>query len=154
MIYFNNDYSEGCHQKVLEALIRTNLEQTPGYGEDHYCASAAKKIKALCGCETAAVHFLVGGTQANLTVIDAALRPHQGALCAVSGHINVHETGAVEATGHKVLTVPSSDGKITAKQVEDAVLLHRNDGAFEHMVQPKLVYISNPTETRMLYTLA
>ena len=95
MIYFNNDYSEGCHPKVLEALVRTNLVQTPGYGEDAYCASAADKIRALCGREDLAVHFLVGGTQANLTVIDAALRPHQGALCAVSGHINVHETGAV-----------------------------------------------------------
>jgi len=154
MIYFNNDYSEGCHENVLEALIRTNLEQTPGYGEDHYCASAAAKIRTLCGCEDAAVHFLVGGTQANLTVIDAALRPHQGALCAVTGHIHVHETGAVEATGHKVLALPSSDGKVTAAQVENYVWLHRNDGSFEHMVQPKLVYISNPTEVGTLYTLS
>ena len=154
MIYFNNDYSEGCHQKVLDALIRTNLEQTPGYGEDHYCASAAEKIKALCQKEDASVHFLVGGTQANLTVIDAALRPHQGALCAYSGHIHVHETGAVEATGHKVLALPSADGKITAKQVEDYVLAHRADASFEHMAQPKLVYISNPTELGTLYDLA
>ena len=110
MIYFNNDYAEGCHEKVLQALIRTNMDQTPGYGEDIYCARAAEKIRKLCGREDAAVHFLVGGTQANLTVIDAALRPHQGALCAQSGHIHVHETGAVEATGHKVLTVPSADG--------------------------------------------
>ena len=108
MIYFNNDYAEGCHEKVLEALRRTNLEQTAGYGEDEYCARASDKIRKLCGREELAVHFLVGGTQANLTVIDAALRPHQGALCAISGHINSHETGAVEATGHKVLTVPSS----------------------------------------------
>ena len=154
MIYFNNDYSEGCHQKVLDALIRTNLEQTLGYGEDEYCAAAAAKIKALCGREDAAVHFLVGGTQANLTVIAAALRPHQGALCPVGGHINVHETGAVEATGHKVLTVPSGDGKITAQQVKDVVLSHRADSSFEHMVQPKLVYISNPTEYGTLYSLA
>ena len=154
MIYFNNDYSEGCHEKVLDALIRTNLEQTPGYGEDHYCTSAAEKIKKLCGREDAAVHFLVGGTQANLTVIDAALRPHQGTLCASSGHIHVHETGAVEATGHKVLTLPSADGKITAQQVEAAVLSHRADASFEHMVQPKLVYISNPTEMGTLYTLS
>ena len=153
MIYFHNDYSEGCHEKVLEKLIQTNLEQTPGYGTDSYCASAAQKIKAACGREDVDVHFLVGGTQANLTVIDAALRPHQGALCAVSGHINVHETGAVEATGHKVLPMPSDDGKITAKQVEDAVLAQRNDGAFEHIVQPKLVYISNPTELGTLYSL-
>ena len=110
MLYFNNDYAEGCHPKVLEALTKTNFEQTPGYGEDIYCAEAARKIRALCHAENAQVHFLVGGTQTNLTVIDAALRPHQGALCAQSGHIHVHETGAVEATGHKVLPLPSQDG--------------------------------------------
>lgn len=154
MIYFNNDYSEGCHQKVLDALIRTNMEQTLGYGEDEYCAAAAAKIRSLCGRGDVAVHFLVGGTQANLTVIDAALRPHQGALCPVGGHINVHETGAVEATGHKVLTVPSGDGKITAAQVRQVVEAHRADSSFEHMVQPKLVYISNPTEYGTLYTLS
>ena len=154
MIYFNNDYSEGCHEKVLDALIRTNMEQTLGYGEDEYCAAAAAKIRKLCGCEDAAVHFLVGGTQTNLTVIDAALRPHQGALCPVGGHINVHETGAVEATGHKVLPLPSGDGKITAQQVRTAVLSHRADSSFEHMAQPKLVYISNPTEYGTLYSKA
>lgn len=152
MIFFNNDYAEGCHPKILEALMRTNLEQTPGYGEDGYCARAAEKIRSLCGREDAAVHFLVGGTQTNLTVIDAALRPHQGALCAQSGHIQVHETGAVEATGHKVLPLPSQDGKITAGQVREAVAAHRGDSSFEHMVQPKLVYISNPTELGTLYT--
>ena len=154
MIYFNNDYAEGCHEKVMEALVRTNMEQTPGYGEDKFCASAAAKIRKLCGREDVAVHFLVGGTQTNLTVIDAALRPHQGALCADSGHINVHETGAVEATGHKVLGMPSVEGKISAEQVKKAVLLHRADGAFEHIVQPKLVYISHPTELGTLYTKA
>lgn len=154
MIYFHNDYSEGGHEKVLQRLIETNLEQTPGYGTDHHCALAAQKIKAACDREDVDVHFLVGGTQANLTVIDAALRPHQGALCAVSGHINVHETGAVEATGHKVLPLPSADAKITAAQVEEAVLAQRNDGAFEHIVQPKLVYISNPSELGTLYSLA
>ena len=153
MFYFNNDYSEGCHEKVLAALTETNMVQTPGYGEDAYCAAAAEKIRKICGREDVAVHFLVGGTQTNLTVIDAALRPHQGALCAVSGHIHVHETGAVEATGHKVLALPSEDGKITAQQVERYVLAHRADGAFEHMVQPKLVYISNPSELGTLYTL-
>jgi threonine aldolase len=153
MFYFNNDYSEGCHEKVLEALIATNMVQTLGYGEDAYCAAAAEKIKKICGREDVAVHFLVGGTQTNLTVIDAALRSHQGALCAVSGHIHVHETGAVEATGHKILALPSEDGKITAQQVEHYVLAHRADGAFEHMVQPKLVYISNPSELGTLYTL-
>lgn len=153
MIYFHNDYSEGCHEKVLQKLIETNLEQTPGYGTDDYCMSAAEKIKAACGRDDVDVHFLVGGTQANLTVIDAALRPHQGALCAVSGHINVHETGAVEATGHKVLTLPSGDAKITAAQVADAVKAHREDGSFEHIVQPKLVYISSPSEYGTLYSL-
>ena len=154
MFYFNNDYSEGCHEKVLEALVKTNLEQTPGYGEDHHCASAAAKIRKLCGREDLAVHFLVGGTQANLTVIAAALRPHQGALGAATAHINVHETGAVEATGHKVLWVPSDDGKVTAAQVAETVEAHWADASFEHTVQPKLVYISNPTELGTLYTLS
>ena len=154
MIYFSNDYAEGCHPKVLEALTKTNFDQTPGYGEDSYCAEAARKIRALCGREDVAVHFLVGGTQTNMTVIAAALRPHQGALCAQSGHIHVHETGAVEATGHKVLALPSSDGKITERQVRQAVEAHRNDASFEHMAQPKLVYISNPTELGTLYTLS
>ena len=154
MIYFNNDYSEGCHEAVLQALTKTNLEQTPGYGEDHYCCRAADKIRKLCGREDLYVQFLVGGTQTNLTVIAAALRPHQGALGPESAHINVHETGAVEATGHKVLTVPSADGKITAQQVWDTVKAHREDSSFEHMVQPKLVYISNPTEYGTLYSLA
>ena len=153
MIYFHNDYSEGCHEKVLEALTRTNLEQTPGYGTDDYCARAAEKIKRLCGREDLAIHFLVGGTQANLTVIDAALRPHQAALGAASAHINVHETGAVEATGHKVLSVPSTDGKITAAQVKRVVEEHWASDSFEHTSQPKLVYISNPTELGTLYTL-
>ena len=154
MIYFHNDYSEGCHQKVLEKLIATNLEQTPGYGEDFYCEQAAKKIKALCGNDNLAVHFLVGGTQTNLTVIAAALRPHQAALGPESAHINVHETGAVEATGHKVLSVPSADGKITAQQVKTVVQTHRASGSFEHEAQPKLVYISNPTEYGTIYTLS
>ena len=154
MIYFNNDYSEGCHPMILEALARTNYEQTLGYGEDGYCAQAAKKIRTLCGREDAAVHFLVGGTQTNMTVIAAALRPHQGVLCAGSGHINTHETGAVEATGHKVLPLPSQDGKIAAGQVREAVLSHRGDSSFEHTVQPKMVYISNPTELGTLYTKA
>lgn len=154
MIYFNNDYCEGCHPKILEKLYETNFEQTPGYGTDDHCRRAADHIRRHCGNNDLDVHFLVGGTQANLTVIDAALRSHQGALCAVSGHINVHETGAVEATGHKVLALPSEDGKITARQVRDYVMEHRNDPDGEHTVQPKLVYISNPTELGTLYTLA
>ena len=152
MIYFNNDYSEGCHEKILGRLMQTNREQHYGYGEDAICAAAAAKIRALCGDERAAVHFLVGGTQANLTVIDAALRPHQGVLGAASAHINVHETGAVEATGHKVLWLPSEDGKITADQVRGYVREHYASSNFEHTVQPKMVYISNPTELGTLYT--
>ena len=154
MIYFHNDYSEGCHEKVLEALTRTNLEQTPGYGTDDYCKEAAALIAKACGNENLKVHFLVGGTQANLTVIAAALRPYQAAVCAVSGHINVHETGAVEATGHKVLGLPSADGKITAQQVRNLVDAHRANDSFEHENQPKMVYISNPTELGTLYSLA
>lgn len=154
MIYFNNDYSEGCHEKVLSRLMETNRLQTLGYGEDEFCAAAADKIRKKCGREDIAVHFLVGGTQANLTVIDAALRPHQGALGPDTAHINVHETGAVEATGHKVLWVPHQEGKISAQQVAQAVHAHRTNGATEHTVQPKLVYISNPTELGTLYTLA
>lgn len=152
MIYFHNDYSEGCHPKVLERLIATNDVQALGYGEDTYCAQAAARIRTLCGREDLAVHFLVGGTQANLTVIAAALRPHQAALGPVSAHINVHETGAVEATGHKVLSVPSADGKITAEQVRSVVEQHRASGSFEHEAQPKLVYISNPTELGTIYS--
>lgn len=153
MIYFHNDYSEGCHPKVMEQLLLTNSEQTPGYGTDKYCGQAADIIRRLCGNDALAVHFLVGGTQTNLTVIDAALRPHQGVLGPVSAHINVHETGAVEATGHKVLSVPSDDGKITAQQVQTVVEQHRSDDSFEHMVQPKMVYISNPTEYGTIYSL-
>ena len=153
MIYFNNDYAEGCHPKILEVLDRTNLEQTPGYGEDGYCASAARKIRSLCGREDLAVHFLVGGTQANLTVIDAALRPHQGALCAVSGHINVHETGAIEASGHKVCAIEAPSGKLTPALVREVMRRHC-DGQDEHMVLPRMVYISDATELGTIYTKA
>ena len=154
MIYFHNDYSEGCHQKVLEALTRTNLEQTPGYGEDHYCAEAADLIRAACNAPDMAVHFLVGGTQANMTVIDAALRPHQAAVSADLGHINSHETGAVEATGHKVMALPSVGSKITAEQVDRLIEEHYASASFEHTTQPKLVYISSPSELGTLYSLS
>lgn len=153
MIYFNNDYSEGCHEAVLRKLIATNMEQTSGYGTDIYCAQSTQMIRTLCECEDISVHYLVGGTQTNLTVIDAALRPHQGVLGVNTAHVQVHETGAIEATGHKVLSLPSDDGKITAYQIETAVTAHFTDEAAEHMVQPKLVYISNPTELGTIYTL-
>lgn len=153
MIRFDCDYVEGAHPSILEELTRSNLEQTAGYGEDPYCAAARGKIQAACRAPLAAVHFLVGGTQANATVIASILRPHQGVLCAATGHINVHETGAVEATGHKVLGLPHKDGKITAAQVEEAVRNHYADSAFEHIVQPGMVYISHPTEFGTLYSL-
>ena len=154
MIYFNNDYSEGCHSRVLERLIATNMEQTPGYGQDDYCRKAADHIRRICENDALAVHFLVGGTQTNMTVIAAALRPHQGVISANSGHIQVHETGAVEATGHKVLSLPSEDGKLTAQQIENCVIAHYADSSAEHTVQPKMVYISNPTELGTIYSKA
>lgn len=154
MIDFSCDYSEGAHPKVLEKLIETNLEQTIGYGEDPYCLRAAQLIKDKCGRQDVDVHFLVGGTQTNFTVIAAALRPHQGAISAVSGHINVHESGAIEATGHKVLALPSADGKLTAAQIQAAYDSHFNDETHEHMVQPRLVYISQSTEVGSIYSRA
>ena len=152
MILFHNDYSEGCHEKLLEALVKTNMEQTPGYSEDGYCASAARKIRECCGREDLTVHFLVGGTQTNLTVIAAALRAHQGVLCADSGHVNTHETGAIEATGHRVQGLPSLYGKIRGEQVREYMKNHFADPSFEHTVQPGMVYISHPTEWGTLYS--
>ena len=154
MLRFECDYGEGAAPAVLDLMQKTNFDQTPGYGEDRYCAAAADKIRALCDAPDAAVHFFVGATQANLTVIDAALKPWQGALSADSGHIHVHETGAVEATGHKCLALPSKNGKITARQIRHAVEAHRANASHEHEVQPGLVYISNPTEVGTLYTKA
>ena len=154
MILFNSDYTEGAHERILKALAQTNMEQTVGYGEDEYCMAAREAIKKVCEAPDADVHFLVGGTQANLTVIASALRTFQGVLCADSGHINVHETGAVEACGHKVLALPSVEGKITAEQVKKEYDLHWNDESHEHIVQPKMVYISHPTEVGTLYTKA
>ncbi|WP_394922366.1 threonine aldolase family protein [uncultured Robinsoniella sp.] len=152
MIRFNCDYAEGAHENILKKLAETNLEQTPGYGEDRYCEEARAMIREKCGREDADIHFLVGGTQTNLTVIDAALRSYQGVISAVSGHINVHETGAIEACGHKVLVLPSEDGKIQAQQIEKLYRDHVDDETHEHMVQPKMVYISNPTENGTIYS--
>ena len=154
MIRLECDYAEGAHERVLRRLFETNLEQTPGYGEDAYCAQARARIRALCENEALDVHFLVGGTQTNTTVIAAALRPHQGVIAAASGHINVHETGAIEATGHKVLAVPSADGKLTALDVRRVWEAHWQDETREHMVQPGMVYLSQPTENGTLYALA
>lgn len=152
MIRFECDYGEGAAQPVLDLLQKTNLEQTPGYGTDPYCDEARALIRRLCDAPAADVHFLVGATQANFTVIDAALKPWQGVLCAESGHINAHETGAVEATGHKCLALPGVQGKITAAQVRAAHGAHWADASHEHLVQPGMVYISNPTEDGTLYT--
>ena len=152
MIRFECDYAEGAAPQLLERLTRTNLEQTPGYAVDGHCQRARDLIRAACAAPQAEVEFLVGGTQANQTVISAALRPYQGALCAQTGHINVHETGAIEATGHKVLPLPSQDGKITPKQVEQFCAVHWADPTREHIVQPGMVYLSQPTETGLLYT--
>ena len=149
---FECDYLEGAAPEIMQRLAETNLVQTPGYSEDDYCESAREKIRVLLDCEDAAVHFLVGGTQTNLTVICAALRPHQGVIAASTGHINVHETGAIEASGHKVLTVPGKDGRLNAGQIEGLCRSHYADSSFEHMVQPGMVYISYPTEYGTLYT--
>lgn len=156
MLRFECDYGEGAHPRVLELLTATNLEQTPGYGEDAYCAKARELLLAACALKAteADVHFVTGGTQANALVIAAALKPWQGVLCAVNGHINVHETGAIESSGHKVLPLPAKEGKITAEKVREAVEAHRRDSAHEHMVQPGMVYLSNPTEFGALYSKA
>lgn len=153
MIYFNCDYNEGAHPDIMARLLSTNMEQTEGYGCDIYCEKARKLIREKCKAPNAAVHFLVGGTQTNATVIKSALRSYQGVIAAHTGHIAVHETGAIEAGGHKVLALPGVDGKISAKQIDACYEAHINDDSFEHMVQPKLVYISQPTELGTLYSL-
>ena len=154
MIYFNSDYLEGAHPSIMVKMAETNMVQTVGYGEDEYCEAAREKIKVACQAPEADVHFLVGGTQTNTTVIAAILRPWQGVISAVSGHINCHEAGAIESTGHKVITLPTDNGKITAQQVADYVEWHKNDESTEHIVQPGMVYISHPTEAGTLYTRA
>ena len=154
MIYFNSDYLEGAHPSIMVKMAETNMVQTVGYGEDEYCEAAREKIKIACQAPEADVHFLVGGTQTNTTVIAAILRPWQGVISAVSGHINCHEAGAIESTGHKVITLPTGNGKITAQQVADYVEWHKNDESTEHIVQPGMVYISHPTEAGTLYTKA
>lgn len=150
MYSFRNDYSEGAHPNVMARLLETNQEQSVGYGEDSYCEQARKQIRDLIQCPSCDVHFLVGGTQANLTVIAAALRPYEAVIAVESGHINVHETGAIEASGHKVVTVSGERGKITPQKIRAIVAQHED----EHMVKPAMVYISNATEIGTIYTKA
>lgn len=152
MIRFDCDYLEGAHPKIIEKIVETNFEQTAGYGCDPHCERAKELIKKICNTPESDIHFLVGGTQTNTAVISSALRIHQGVISAVSGHINVHESGAIEATGHKVLALPSSDGKLTASQIDDCFNAHHNDICHEHMVQPGMVYISLPTEGGTIYS--
>ena len=151
MYFFRNDYSEGALPQVMDALSRTNLCSTVGYGDDPYCHEAAEKIKARFACPNADVHFLMGGTQTNLTALSAALRPWEAVIAADTAHIATHETGAVEATGHKVCTVPCPDGKLTPEQIQQVWEAH-GSGHNEHMVLPKLVYLSNSTELGTVYT--
>ena len=151
MIRLNCDYLEGCHPSILEKLTETNLVQTPGYGTDDYCKEAADAIREAFSCPDSAVHFMVGGTQANMTVIASALRPYEGVLCADTGHINVHETGAIESTGHKCLALPNKEGRISASKVAVATATQADD---EHTVKPGMVYISMSTEVGTVYDLS
>lgn len=152
MIRFNNDYNCGAHPKILEALAATNTESYGGYGLDPWCEKASAEIRKYLNCPEAQVHFMVGGTQTNYTVISAALRPYQSVISADSGHIHVHETGAVEHCGHKIQALPHQNGKISASQIAAEAELYRTSGVQEHITQPKLVYLSFPTEYGTIYT--
>lgn len=154
MLSFVNDYSEGAHPKILERLNGTNFEQLAGYGSDCYCEQAKEKIRAAIGCPEAEIFFLVGGTQTNQVVLDALLRAYDGVIAAESGHVNVHEAGAIEHGGHKVLALGHTDGKLSAETVREYVETFYADGNYTHMVFPGAVYISHPTEYGTLYTKA
>ena len=151
MISFRNDYSEGAHPSVLEAISKHNFETTCGYSMDPFCQQAADTVRALTACPDADVHFIVGGTLANTIVISAALRPWEGVIAATTGHINVHETGAIESSGHKVCAIEAPDGKLTPALVREVMRIHC-DGKDEHMVLPRMVYISDATELGTIYT--
>ncbi len=148
MFLFTNDYSEGCHPNILAALSKTNLEQHSGYGDDAHSIEGKKLIKEKIGNPDAEIYFVSGGTQANLIVIASILRPHESVICAQTGHIFVHETGAIEATGHKINTIKSSDGKIRPEEIQ---LILDEHTTVPHMVKPKMVYISNSTEIGTIY---
>lgn len=152
MLFFECDYSEGAHEKLLQRLIETNMERLPGYGMDKYCQQAKERIRKACGCPEGEVYFLTGGTQTNEIVISSMLRPYEGVVAAASGHINTHEAGAIEVTGHKVLEIPQKDGKIQAGYLEKYLASFYGDENHEHMVFPGMVYISHPTEYGTLYT--
>ena len=154
MIRFDCDYTQSAHPRILARLQETADIQHAGYGKDDCCERARAYIREACSAPDADIHFLVGGTQANTTVISAILRPHQGVISADTGHISTHESGAIEATGHKVLTVPGCEGKLTAEQVAQVYDEHWASTTHEHTVQPGLVYISHPTESGTVYTLA
>ena len=154
MYMFHNDYNECCHPRVMEKMMQMQSVQMQSYGLDTACADAAARIKRLCNNNQLSVHFLVGGTQTNLTVIAASLRPHHAVLGVQTAHINVHETGSIEATGHKIVALPSLDGKISAKQIEMAAQDQLSDECAEHIAKLKLVYISNSTELGTIYTLS
>ena len=151
MLWFENDYSEGAHPKVLEHLVKTNLESLAPYGADVYSERAREKIRTACECEGADVFFLCGGTQTNKVLISSLLYPYEGAICADTGHINTHESGAIEASGHKVIGLPHKDGKVDAKALKNYLLTYEADATAEHMVRPGLLYLSHPTEYGTLY---
>lgn len=154
MLFFENDYGEGAHPAVLAHLAETNMEHLSGYGVDPYCASAKEKILNACGCPEGDVFFLVGGTQTNAVVIGSLQRRHEGVVAANSGHVSVHEAGAIEYTGHKVLEIGQENGKINAGELRAYMERFYGDGNHEHMVFPGMVYISHPTEYGTLYTKA
>ena len=151
-LYFMSDYTEGAHEKILERLIETNRVSVSGYGADPYCRSAANKIRKACDAPDAAVYFLTGGTQSNQVVIDTLSRPYEGVICASSGHINTHEAGAVEMTGHKVLALPHHEGRIDPGELRAYLDAFFGDPNWEHMVIPGIVYVTHPTEYGTLYT--
>lgn len=153
MIRFDSDYMAGAHPDVLEALVRTNMELTVGYGNDPYTLQAKELVRRAIGNDNAEVMFLVGGTQTNATAIDGILARHEGVLAAESGHIAVHESGAIEASGHKVLTLPHYDGKVKAEDVESFITEFYADETYQHMVAPGMLYISQPTEYGTIYSL-
>lgn len=152
MLSFESDYTEGAHEKILQRLVETNKEKLSVYGADVYSERAKQKIREVCECPQADIYFLVGGTQTNATVIDSLLASYEGVVAAQTGHISVHEAGAIEASGHKVLTLPQHQGKLHAGELEHYLRNFWQDGNYEHMVFPGMVYISHPTEYGTLYT--